>query len=381
MVRTELFLWDLELFLQIQKYLKDRVVLKGGAAVQFFLPATAQRTSIDIDILFSGSKEEIESVLEEIHKNFGNDEKLFVFTPYSPKNPKTALPLYTFFVDVPTVLSGKERGDRKSDVSQDYQELKVEFIIQNEPISSIKMSGNDLFIGESPFLYNILPLNDLFADKLTTLGPNTTGVQEERKDEQIKQFYDICLLLENNLHNLDINMVRDKYWVRSKNECKARDIPFSTSDISEDVRKQLNEYAIVDFGFEEYKSLINEINNFKSLYLNRKIDFSPQSVSCGARKIQMFLIDLYDPSEKKNTLIQAMIISDRLSLTEFEGEKKGIIAKELRNRLIHQFAKYSKLPPKLLTGKNPKRIFWEIANKSNLNEIENVITETLSRRT
>lgn len=378
MVRTELFLWDLELFLQIQKYFNERVVLKGGAAVQFYLPATAQRTSIDIDILFSGSKEEIESVLEEIHKNFGNDEKLFVFTPYSPKKPKTALPLYTFYVNVPTVLSGKERGDRSTDLSQDCQELKVEFIIHNKPLSPAKMLGNGLFIGESPFRYNILSLNDLFADKLTTLGSNTIGVQEDRKDEQIKQFYDICLLLENNLHNLDVDIVRNKYWVRSKDECKARDIPFSTSDISQDVRRQLDEYAVVDFGFEEYKSLIHEINNFKSLYLNRKIDFSPQNVACGARKIQMFLADLFDHSESKNTLIQAMIISDRLSLTELEGGKKGIISKELRSQLINQFAKYSKLPPKLLAGKNPKRIFWEIANKSNLYEIDRIITETLS---
>lgn len=32
MARMELFLWDLELFLQIQKILGDRIVLKGGAA-------------------------------------------------------------------------------------------------------------------------------------------------------------------------------------------------------------------------------------------------------------------------------------------------------------------------------------------------------------
>lgn len=34
----ELFLWNLEIFLQIQDILKDRVVLRGGAAVQFYLP-------------------------------------------------------------------------------------------------------------------------------------------------------------------------------------------------------------------------------------------------------------------------------------------------------------------------------------------------------
>lgn len=48
MGRMELFLWDLELFLQIQKILGDRIVLKGGAATQFYLPIEVQRTSVDI---------------------------------------------------------------------------------------------------------------------------------------------------------------------------------------------------------------------------------------------------------------------------------------------------------------------------------------------
>jgi hypothetical protein len=40
-------------------------------------------------------------------------------------------------------------------------------------------------------------------------------------------------------------------------------------------------------------------------------------------------------------------------LSKIEGQKKGIISKELRNQLIDQFANYSKLPTKLLAGKNP----------------------------
>lgn len=52
MARMELFLWDLELFLHIQEILGDKIVLKGGAATQFYLPREAQRTSVDIDMLF-----------------------------------------------------------------------------------------------------------------------------------------------------------------------------------------------------------------------------------------------------------------------------------------------------------------------------------------
>ena len=44
LARMELFLWDLEIFLQIQAILKDKIVLKGGAAAQFYLPIEYQRT-------------------------------------------------------------------------------------------------------------------------------------------------------------------------------------------------------------------------------------------------------------------------------------------------------------------------------------------------
>ena len=47
MERMEKFLWDLELFLQIQSILGDRIVLKGGAATQFYLSVHEQRTSLE----------------------------------------------------------------------------------------------------------------------------------------------------------------------------------------------------------------------------------------------------------------------------------------------------------------------------------------------
>lgn len=56
--RMELFLWDLEIFLQLQKTLGEKLVLKGGAAVQFYLPIQEQRTSVDIDMLFCGTLDE-----------------------------------------------------------------------------------------------------------------------------------------------------------------------------------------------------------------------------------------------------------------------------------------------------------------------------------
>lgn len=82
MARMELFLWDLELFLQIQRILGDRIVLKGGAATQFYLPREAQRTSVDIDMLFCGTEEECRDALNQIEHQASSE----AIPRYRPKS-------------------------------------------------------------------------------------------------------------------------------------------------------------------------------------------------------------------------------------------------------------------------------------------------------
>ena len=98
LARMELFLWDLEMFLQIQDILKERVVLKGGAAAQFYLPVEYQRTSVDIDMVCSAGKEEIVDVLGSIEKKFNGKDNLFNAREHSPREPKTDLPMFTYYI-------------------------------------------------------------------------------------------------------------------------------------------------------------------------------------------------------------------------------------------------------------------------------------------
>lgn len=209
MARMELFLWDLELFLQIQKILGDRIVLKGGAATQFYLPIEAQRTSVDIDMLFYGNYQEIQETLKQIEKILGASNKLFHFEEHIPKNPKTTLPLHTYFIDIPSVLTSAERN--KKDEEFPHQELKIEFILQQQKIEFEKRTGEHLFAVNSKWEYQLLPLNHLFADKLTTMGCETIGVQNSRMDEQVKQFYDILMLTQRCISEIDCAVVREKY--------------------------------------------------------------------------------------------------------------------------------------------------------------------------
>lgn len=377
MARMELFLWDLELFLHIQKILGDKIILKGGAATQFYLTRDAQRTSVDIDMLFFGTEEEIKETLRKIEEYLGTEDELFYFHKHSPKNPKTNLPLHTYYMKVPSVLSNAERNMDRESIP--YQELKIEFILQPEKWEYERRTGENIFAVNSSWNYQILPLNYLFADKLTTLGCNTIGVQNERLDEQVKQFYDIMMLSRNCISEMQCSVVKEKYLKRAEQEWNTRKITLGSTlerrdyepkYIVEDVEKQLLRYQQADSG--EDAELKKFINDFHSLYLNRKVQYDPKTVACGASLVRL-MYELMISGMGWDKVKQALEIEKKLGMEHLSGPEKGQKIRELRNQFIQEFGKDSVIPASTLKGKDLKRVFWAIVNIDNLNKIEGMI--------
>lgn len=377
MARMELFLWDLELFLHIQKILGDKIILKGGAATQFYLPRDAQRTSVDIDMLFFGTEEEIKETLRKIEEYLGTEDELFYFHKHSPKNPKTNLPLHTYYMKVPSVLSNAERNMERESIP--YQELKIEFILQPEKWEYERRTGENIFAVNSSWNYQILPLNYLFADKLTTLGCNTIGVQNERLDEQVKQFYDIMMLSRNCISEMQCSVVKEKYLKRAEQEWNTRKITLGSTlegrdyepkYIVEDVEKQLLRYQQADSG--EDAELKKFINDFHSLYLNRKVQYDPKTVACGASLVRL-MYELMISGMGWDKVKQALEIEKKLGMEHLSGPEKGQKIRKLRNQFIQEFGKDSVIPASTLKGKDLKRVFWAIVNIDNLNKIEGMI--------
>ena len=377
MARMELFLWDLELFLHIQKILGDKIILKGGAATQFYLPRDAQRTSVDIDMLFFGTEEEIKETLRKIEEYLGTEDELFYFHKHSPKNPKTNLPLHTYYMKVPSALSNAERNMDRESIP--YQELKIEFILQPEKWEYERRTGENIFAVNSSWNYQILPLNYLFADKLTTLGCNTIGVQNERLDEQVKQFYDIMMLSRNCISEMQCSVVKEKYLKRAEQEWNTRKITLGSTlegrdyepkYIVEDVEKQLLRYQQADSG--EDAELKKFINDFHSLYLNRKVQYDPKTVACGASLVRL-MYELMISAMGWDKVKQALEIEKKLGMEHLSGPEKGQKIRELRNQFIQEFGKDSVIPASTLKGKDLKRVFWAIVNIDNLNKIEGMI--------
>ena len=377
MARMELFLWDLELFLHIQKILGDKIILKGGAATQFYLPRDAQRTSVDIDMLFFGTEEEIKETLRKIEEYLGTEDELFYFHKHSPKNPKTNLPLHTYYMKVPSALSNAERNMDRESIP--YQELKIEFILQPEKWEYERRTGENIFAVNSSWNYQILPLNYLFADKLTTLGCNTIGVQNERLDEQVKQFYDIMMLSRNCISEMQCSVVKEKYLKRAEQEWNTRKITLGSTlegrdyepkYIVKDVEKQLLRYQQADSG--EDAELKKFINDFHSLYLNRKVQYDPKTVACGASLVRL-MYELMISGMGWDKVKQALEIEKKLGMEHLSGPEKGQKIRKLRNQFIQEFGKDSVIPASTLKGKDLKRVFWAIVNIDNLNKIEGMI--------
>ena len=122
--------------------------------------------------------------------------------------------------------------------------------------------NENIFAVQSEFEYQLLPVSHLFADKFTTIGCKTIGVQNDRMDEQVKQFYDVMMLTIYQLDELDIEEVRKKYIHRAEKEWYDRkESPYDLQEIIADVRKQLFRYSMADSGDDvELKKYINDFN-------------------------------------------------------------------------------------------------------------------------
>jgi len=368
LARMEIFLWDLEIYMQIQAILNDKITLKGGAAAQFYLPIENQRTSVDIDLIAEISEKELSEAIKEIETKFNGYDRLFKFRAHKPKSPKTNLPLKTYFIDVPSAI---EEGG--------IQQIKCEFFfLENAEIN--KVTSPELFACETSLTYNILPLNSLIGDKLTTLGPNTIGIQDDRSDEQIKQVYDLIELIEHNIDKIDLQKVKEYYQKRAKPESDDREIKYDFSEFINDAINFIDRYRFLDIN--KNKELENQVNNFQSLYLRKRVNRHNSGWAIVSRKLSLFLNFLRaEKSSVKpeiNSFKKALTSSSDLLFSEYTGKEKSDKTNSLKDKLIAEFGSTTSVSERILKGKTLQRIFWEIISQENSDDVTEFIEKNKS---
>ncbi|MFQ5452708.1 MAG: nucleotidyl transferase AbiEii/AbiGii toxin family protein [Candidatus Zixiibacteriota bacterium] len=371
--KLELFLWDLEMFMQIQRIIGNKVVLKGGAAVQFYLPIDCQRSSVDIDMICFVSKDEIEETIHQIEDRFKADDEVFRFRLHKPEKPQTSLPLLTYYVNVPSNCKLVELATGAEHPPKPIQEIKIEFLLSKSPPPIYECSCPQIFAVKTNQTYQILPLDNLLADKLTTLGPNTIGIPNNRADEQIKQLYDIDALITWNINNINLKKVRDAYLIRAELETQVRGIEFDIAEIFKDVENQLEELALIDFPINtEYQK---RINDFQSLYLKRSLNRNIAGWAIVGKKLIILLQLLKEDENKIKVMENLYRLEKKLDFNIVTGPAKGQVIKRFKESFLKEFESYSRVPINQIKGKHQKRIFWELLSIYNMVDIDNWVHE------
>ena len=368
--KFELFIWDLEMFLHLQKKLGDKIILKGGAATQFYIPVTAQRTSIDIDMICLATLEEVHNAISEIETEFNGEGEYCKFRIYEPKNPKLGLDaLETYFETVPSVCDDKELFATKG-----KQEVKIEFMFSNHEYAINKIKQPELFALETEKEFNVLAFENLFADKLTTLGPTTIGVSDERADEQFKQIYDVITLFVSNMDQIFKNkeLVKSNYVKVAKVECLIHSISYDPDELFEDMKLLINRVRNI----ESDSRLLQRANDFQALYLRSAVNRDKAQWAIVGYQLD-FLADFVFHGETKILRFREIEeFIDKLKFEDVRGPERGRINKEVRDALEINFAAVEELSVDLFR-KRIDRIIWELVSLVDLDVIKDSVSKIL----
>ena len=366
--KFELFIWDLEMFLQLQKKLGSKILLKGGAATQFYIPITAQRTSIDIDMICTATREEVHKAISEIEAELGGEGEYCKYQVHKPKNPKLGLgALETYYEKVPSVCSEKELY-----TSQGKQEVKIEFLFSDHkyPINRIKQP--ELFALETNKEFNVLALEYLFADKLTTLGPNTIGVSDERADVQFKQIYDVITLFESNIDQIfsEKEKVKGNYEKAARIECQIHNISYDPEQLFTDIKLLINRVKNI----EGDNAFIKQANDFQSLYLRSIVNRDKAQWAIVGYKLELLIEYIFYGNTKILCFRDIEELTDKLKFENIYGPERGDLIKKARAILESKFKRIQGLSADLFR-KRLDRIIWELSAFVLFEEIENSVRE------
>ena len=369
--KFEQFIWDLEIFLQLQKKLGEKIILKGGAATQFYIPVDAQRTSVDIDIICLATRREVHEAISEIEFELNNGEDFCKFRIYSPKSPKLGIDmLETYYLKVPSVCDQKELFSSKG-----LQEVKVEFMYSEHDYQINRIRKPTLFAIETEREFGVLSLEGLFADKLTTLGPATIGIPEERADEQFKQLYDIITLFLSNKHLIIAgrDKITENYEVAAKSECQIHNIPYDPERLFRDMKSFIDRVKDI----ENDKTLLQHAQNFQSLYLRSIASRDKAQWAITGFQMDMLIQYLWGNGTQLLNFDAIDELSETLKFCEIRGPERGRLVTKARTILESTFDSLEGLSSDVFK-KRLDRIVWEIATIVPLNIIRDSLKPILS---
>lgn len=352
---VELFRWDLELVSQLQRQSKD-FILKGGAAAQLYIPLERQRGSVDVDLMFPGQENSLTEAVRALNARFSSRAPFFQFDEYKPKSPTVGLPMKTYDVGLPSVLTDGCRI-----------KLDVLLIDKDVPFHTIKSARTFACTVEN---VTCSTAGALIGDKLLTLAKSSIGIQ--RLEDYPKQIYDLEMLACQRKCGIPELMDAVKaVRVLTPVEAGFRDMRVEPTDALEDVKESMSEYSKVDLTSADV-SFKKAVNDFQQFFVNRsEMGSKLYEWSCRALRLRFLA-----------SLIQ-LHLADKLSLREVErlfslsksisSRAKSVKGKEIekaRSGLL-RFSKGDET--KELKGKPLDRVFWNGVIPENVEQMNGVV--------
>jgi len=365
-VKVETFLWDLEMYAQLQRTLGDLVALKGGAAAQLFFPPERQRTSVDIDVIYTGNEETLSKALATIHQTLGGDEVFFKFNKYTPSSPKTNLPLETYFVSVPTVTGGKTPIN-----------IKVDFhMMRDLVLRTVALEKANAFVFPLAFNPRCLSAGTLIGDKLLTLAQGSVGIPREREDDIPKQLYDLDGLTRV-VADEEFEALQTAMEVLFDRELSVRSEKVSMAKAIEQMSDLLERYSSLDSHKSDERAQ-SAIRNFRGNYEPKPFK-NPVTWGIVSKRLQVLVKSI---SEGVGNSLSVLRRADEIErIIALKDDDKRV---EFREVMRKEFVKILRAEgrekiAKRLRNTIPERLLWEVLTPSNLEKVRAGILEKKKR--
>lgn len=362
----EALIWDYELFAQIQRRTSKFCRLKGGAAVQLYVPAERQRASVDIDVLTTMSKEEVQQLLRDIAGAYGADAPYLRFDPYVPNEPTLIEGLHSYTTLAPSALGQEWRLQDGGVVGGRMIKVDIHRTAQLPP--GVYRDGlvAGMSVGYRPVC---APRAYLVAEKMLTQARRTVGVPDDRYQDLPKHLYDLHSLL------LSAEVVQcleeASEWlpmlIEEQGEQWRGDV--GINNVLDDLEASLLEMAIIDYG-DEREEYDNAVRRLETLYLPRASRMRlHQWAKMAARSLAMVrLLKLRIGGRER-------IVEDLLPTAEFlAGQVKdhpqaSKLTKALCRRLSPSLQRLRQL-----RGSPPERVFWILLTWDNLAQLADIVS-------
>lgn len=285
---------------------------------------------------------------------------------YRPKNPKLELgDLETYFKIIPSICSTGELFSTKG-----KQEVKIEFLFSDESYSINKIRNPKIFALKTRETFNILALEDLFADKLTTLGPNTIGIPNDRSDEHFKQIYDIITLFLSNTGRIleKSKLIEKNYYKFALSECRIRGILYNQELLFNDMQQFIKRLQRI----ENTPEMIQRANDFQSLYLRSAVNRDKTQWAIVGFQLELIAECIFRGDKRIFNITDIEEIIKHLKFEHIQGPKKGEISNHFRHELEKAFSGVKCITYNLFR-KRMERIIWELVTYVSVEEIKAII--------